>query len=116
MKRSCYRPAMLPILALKHCGRCDQIKTVDDFYVTKVRYDGLSAYCAECHRAWNAERVQRAKERALVALGGRCMRCHYEDRDALQIDHVNGGGNRARRENGDRGAGFFNRIAKNPDP
>lgn len=30
--------------------------------------------------------------RIINALGGKCVRCGYEDKRALQIDHINGGG------------------------
>ena len=38
------------------------------------------------------------------ALGGKCIRCGFEDIRALQIDHINGGGSEERRDKKYRGA------------
>lgn len=40
---------------------------------------------------WKAWR-QRTKKAIHDLLGGKCVRCGFEDSRALQIDHVNGGG------------------------
>ena len=34
------------------------------------------------------------RARALEALGGKCVVCGFDDSRALQIDHINGGGNK----------------------
>lgn len=39
----------------------------------------------------------RKKEQLLKLLGGKCLRCGFNDIRALQIDHVHGGGIRERR-------------------
>ncbi len=44
-----------------------------------------------------AYRVRKRKE-ALAALGGKCARCDVDDWRCLQIDHINGGGAKERRE------------------
>ena len=36
---------------------------------------------------------RRARQRAIAILGGKCVRCGFNDWRALQIDHINGGGN-----------------------
>lgn len=47
----------------------------------------------ETNRKNSREQHASARARALCALGGRCVRCGFSDPRALQIDHVNGGGN-----------------------
>lgn len=51
--------------------------------------------------------VRRKKRQALLqkykfmvhtCLGGICVRCGFDDIRALQVDHINGGGNRHKRE------------------
>lgn len=34
------------------------------------------------------------------ALGSSCVRCGFDDRRALQVDHIHGGGNEERRQHG----------------
>jgi hypothetical protein len=40
----------------KFCVKCQKVKPVSDFHRHKNRKDGLSAYCAVCNRAYQAER------------------------------------------------------------
>lgn len=50
------------------------------------------------------DRINSSKRRALFrrklldALGGRCVRCGYDDWRGLQIDHIYGGGNAERKK------------------
>jgi len=41
-------------------------------------------------RRWRLKRKQRLIEK----LGGKCIKCDFSDLRALQIDHINGGGNK----------------------
>ncbi len=41
---------------------------------------------------------QKRRARALLALGGKCVRCGFSDPRALQIDHKHGGGTAARKK------------------
>lgn len=45
-------------------------------------------------------REYRRKQRNIIieALGGKCVRCGFADKRALQIDHINGGGSKERKE------------------
>lgn len=45
---------------------------------------------------------QRIREAIYTILGKECMRCGFNDKRALQIDHVNGGGARERKNLGMR--------------
>lgn len=38
------------------------------------------------------------KDKIFLLLGGKCVKCGFSDMRALQIDHVNGGGNMESRE------------------
>ena len=42
----------------------------------------------------------RRRMKAIERLGGKCAMCGFDDYRALQIDHVNGGGNQQRKEIG----------------
>lgn len=44
------------------------------------------------------ERNRKLRRSALEILGGKCVRCGFSDFRALQIDHINGGGTKERRE------------------
>lgn len=46
------------------------------------------------------EYLRKSRAAVLEALGGKCLRCGFNDRRALQIDHVNGGGSKERKEKG----------------
>ena len=43
-------------------------------------------------RTYAREKARRIRMATLEALGGKCVRCHFSDYRALQIDHVNGDG------------------------
>lgn len=40
----------------------------------------------------------------LEAFGARCIKCGFSDRRALQIDHIDGGGSKERKERNSNGA------------
>jgi len=53
------------------------------------------AYYKKFGRRYWAQQLQQRRERrtkALSLLGGKCVRCGFDDPRALQIDHVNGDG------------------------
>lgn len=49
-------------------------------------------------RLYNQSRRVRNRLEVLNALGGKCVRCSYDDWRALQIDHINGGGTQERKQ------------------
>ena len=58
----------------------------------------------------NRQRRQKVREQLLDALGRKCARCGYDaDVRALQIDHVNGGGCKERKDFPSRDA-YYNYI------
>jgi hypothetical protein len=64
-------PRNPPPEGMKRCSRCKEMKSVDEFFADKNRYDGRQQYCMTCqnarHRQWvdeNREQVNRyARER-----------------------------------------------------
>ncbi|KKN79315.1 hypothetical protein LCGC14_0340970 [marine sediment metagenome] len=67
------------------------------------------------------KRSQRLKEEALkyYSIGNKvaCVNCGFSNIDALTIDHVNGGGNKHRRQLGGRsGVSFYYWLAENKYP
>ena len=105
---------------MKTCNDCLECLPVSEFFVYKNGY--LNSYCKKCHskrsmkwRKENPEKVRaslayhsekrkdyreqwRLERRALVLtlLGDCCAQCGFSDSRALQIDHINGGGNKER--------------------
>ena len=50
----------------------------------------------EEYRRKQREYSQRLRDEAIVKLGGKCAKCGITDIRVLQIDHINGGGERER--------------------
>jgi hypothetical protein len=79
---------------------------VNGFYRNVARGNGLSPFCIECQLADSKLRRQRQKLKAFALLGGHCQgpECDVPggntDPRVLQFDHVNGQGNKHRRESG----------------
>lgn len=44
--------------------------------------------------------LRKLRQLAIDTLGGKCVRCGFSDSRALQIDHINGGGSKERKEVG----------------
>lgn len=97
----------------KFCPRCQQIKPVAEWLRNAARYDGLSGYCAQCHRQVSTESSHRKRAELLATLGGKCVRCGFSDARALQIDHVNGGGRRTDPYRAT--AAFYKKVVDHPD-
>lgn len=63
-------------------------------------------------RAYVNEYNYKLRERAILLLGGRCVKCGFSDHRALQFDHINGGGNRERNSGIRAGAHLHRRVLK----
>lgn len=97
---------------VKPCKKCGISQTLDEFHRHPYTKDGHKATCKSClrqHYQENREELikqsgQRQSEwrkRAIDKLGGpRCRECGCDVYDILEINHVNGGGNVDRKENG----------------
>lgn len=53
---------------------------------------------------WQRDRHRALRQRAVDAMGGRCVRCGFDDYRALQFDHIHGGGIRELGGNGYKGS------------
>lgn len=53
------------------------------------------------------------KTKAFNVLGNKCIKCGFSDVRALQIDHINGGGFKERKEKGAGGIVIYKRIISN---
>lgn len=102
----------------KKCTKCGELKTVSCFSKSKYYKDGFHIYCKPCRvklnrenflnhpetqrvykRKWNASH----KEKVFLHYGKgeiECAMCGFSDARALTIDHVEGGGNKHRKEVG----------------
>lgn len=80
----------------------------------KTRTSFKKGQKGSAHPAWKGgisesgesqRRYQRNIRKATIeALGGKCVRCGFDDARALQIDHINGGGSKERKERKYKGA------------
>ena len=46
----------------------------------------------ECFNAYRKKKRQEMRLAIITFMGGKCVRCGFDDPRALQIDHINGGG------------------------
>ena len=99
----------------KKCTRCKEEKSLTEFFTYVSKKNGKKyplSMCKLCHREWRREKYghlpqsksaiswrNRLRAEVIVLLGSKCCKCRFDDVRALQIDHVNGGGNKARKEN-----------------
>ncbi len=75
----------------------------------------LQVYNKSYYEKWNEENADKIKQyrlsfrkrrryAVLQLLGGKCIKCGFEDFRALQIDHIHGGGRKEERELGSNAA------------
>jgi hypothetical protein len=77
----------------KRCGSCGKSFPASGFYKNRGRYDGLTGNCRVCHTAKARDTGPVSVRLAVLKeLGGKCVRCGFDDPRALQIDHVNSDG------------------------
>ena len=77
---------------MKVCTQCATSKPESEFYRRYNRPTGYQSCCKTCFALYTHSE-HNVRVDALLALGGECMRCGFDDIRALQIDHVDGGGN-----------------------
>lgn len=63
-------------------------------------------------REWNRIKIARLRKEVFDLLDGKCFACGFSDKRALQIDHVNGGGNKERK-NHKSTYGYLKFVLKN---
>ena len=52
---------------------------------------------AERHNYLNKIRLQKLRLEVIAFMGGNCIKCGFEDKRALQIDHIKGGGTKEKK-------------------
>lgn len=77
----------------KYCSRCHTTKSYEDFYFTKGRRDGLSAWCKTCNRAYAKTYSKRNRDRAVEFVNRvksriGCQRCGVKQSYLLQFHHL----------------------------
>lgn len=87
----------------KQCFRCKRILplTIEYFAKATTRFRGFATRCKRCCSEHGKKQYQKARLRSLIHYGGNppCCACCKEERlEFLAIDHINGGGNRHRKE------------------
>lgn len=129
-----YRTVTLWDKNLKDCSRCREFKSFDKFY---VRNNGmLTSYCkaCECIRTKSLYDPKIRKEKygesdkirikkyiadvkfEIMSHYGSCYCCDENRVEFLTIDHINGGGNKHRKEIGRIGYRFYLWLKKNNYP
>jgi len=69
--------------------------------------DNKKEYIKKYNETYHHKRKEYSRNlrRAVVeALGGKCVHCGFSDSRALQIDHINGGGSKERKERNYKGS------------
>ncbi len=99
----------------KECKRCLNRYDTKDFYKNKGRHDGLSVYCKECHNTDTGHRSASYRTKVFNIIGEvQCKKCGESDLEVLHVDHINGGGNKHRKEHNSPDS-YWNNI-KTLDP
>jgi len=125
---------------MKTCIRCKQQKSLDNYRKNAKNKDGLSSYCKVCAdgfiKRWresNPEKLKLIRSRSKKRVTWRekvlvltnyssketpcCAFCGESDIIVLQIDHINGGGTRHRKEIHEAtGNSFYYWLIKNNYP
>lgn len=88
---------------MKICSKCKKEKLLTSFYKRSKSKPGYASWCKVCDNSRRTKRQTMNVLRAKVfdVLGSKCVHCGFSDRRALQIDHINGGGNLERKSLGD---------------
>lgn len=99
---------------MKLCNICSEVKDYSEFHTNQTCKDGYQTCCKPCGRKTSMQRYYRRKSegklssdqatklKAFEILGNQCAWCGFTDIRALNVDHVNGGGNKERQELRDR--------------
>lgn len=77
----------------KNCRICGN-KLIIGKNTTKIRTKNWINLCSKCNSLSSLYFYQVLRERTIQILGGKCIKCGFSNIKALQIDHINGGGNK----------------------
>ncbi len=99
----------------KQCSWCKELKNESLFYKSRTTKSGLTSRCKKCtditvkmwirtpdgkirEKGYGVKYRRKIRERIIKKMGGKCVQCGFSDMRALQLDHVNGGGNLIRKK------------------
>lgn len=83
----------------KKCVYCNKEKLITGFPLSYSQTkDGHANYCKECRAKKVSENHNKKRKFIIDKLGGKCIKCGFNDYRALQIDHIHGGGRKERKE------------------
>lgn len=116
----------------KRCPKCNKCKPILEFWINKASSDGLSSYCKKCQNSyrsykrrnrigyWEKERKQKRiipKLKVVTHYSNstmKCAKCGFSDMRALSVDHIEGNGNKHRKEV--KGCRLYQWLIKNKYP
>lgn len=97
----------------KVCIKCGIKKPLSKFYKSTAYVGGFMSACKTCKDAYDKNRVMtwgkekrklnqknyklRLRQQLLTAYGNRCACCGETTSEFLELDHINGGGNKHRK-------------------
>lgn len=82
----------------KQCTKCLVFRPLSEFSPRSDRKNRPRAECRSCHSI-RAQIVRKeVRDKIFVLLGHSCTRCGFDDKRALQVDHIAGGGNAEKRK------------------
>lgn len=84
----------------KHCPNCNKEKLKSDFYENGTKSSGYTSWCRFCINKKARNEYYTRREKAIKILGNKCAACGFNDKRALQVDHINGKGNLERYHHG----------------
>lgn len=85
-----------------------------EYYISnKEHIDSRNKEWTEKHKIYYVNYHLRKRLKALEILGNKCVICGFDDVRALEIDHIEGGGN-AERKSGMHSTKLHNTIIKSP--
>ena len=65
--------------------------------MNKNSYPGYKEYQKKYQKTYQKQYLRNLRKATIEALGGKCIKCGFSDTRALQIDHINGGGSKERK-------------------
>jgi hypothetical protein len=110
---------LIPGATSKVCPKCKIEKVLDDYHNNTKAADGKASWCKSCEYEKSKQLAQNKKILVFEKYGGCvCVCCGESEISFLTIDHINGNGNRHRREifNGKTSYRIYPWLIKNNFP
>jgi len=92
---------------MKTCKICLLEKPISSFHLASSNKDGLSGFCKSCnwqkektrrannpdrYKKYNKAHIRRQRARIIEHLRRICVVCRFDDKRAIEIDHIYGDG------------------------